>query len=369
MLLVDNETVQQVLTMNDCINVQEQAFLGLSTGASIHRPRIDMYVPCDRDDGYWRWGTMEGASKDLGVFAIRMKSDVVTWPRHEDGTWTEEKYCMEPGTYCGLIFLLSTRNGEPLAIINDGHLQHMRVGGGAGLGAKYLARTDAHVVGMIGSGGMARTYLEAFGCVRDIHQVRVYSPTRANREAYAEEMSAKFDIEVEPVSSAQDAVRGADIVSCCTDSNLPVIEAEWLEPGMHITNLGGAELPPAVYERADVIVRQGQSGLPVPAGDDRIQAGRGHSPAAYIAGTEDEMKRLPPAAGKEFFQGTSFSSFIELAKGEVARTQPDQITLYLNGGNQGLQFAAVGSLVYEKCREQGLGRALPTEWFLQDIRD
>lgn len=369
MLFIDNPTVQKVLSMDECIKVQEQAFLGLSTGESIHRPRIDMYVPCDRDDGYWRWGTMEGASKELGVFAIRMKSDVVTWPRHEDGTWTEEKYCVEPGTYCGLIFLFSTHNGEPLAIINDGHLQHMRVGGGAGLGAKYLARADAHEVAMIGSGGMARTYLEAFMCVRDIQKVRVYSPTKANREAYAKEMSVKLDVEIEAVSSAEEAIRGADIVSTCTDSNLPVFEAEWLEPGMHVTNLGGAELPQGVYARADVTVRQGQSGLPAPEGDARIQAGRGHSPIAYIAGTDEEMLRLPPPAGREGFSGGGHASFVELAKGEVKRTSPEQITLYLNVGNQGLQFAAVGSLVYEKCREQPTGRSLPTEWFLQDIRD
>jgi alanine dehydrogenase len=368
MFFIDNPTVQKVLTMEECIQVQERAFLGLPTGASVHRPRIDMYVPCDRDDGYWRWGTMEGASSELGVFAIRMKSDVVTWPRHEDGTWTEEKYCMEPGTYCGLIFLLSTRNGEPLAMINDGHLQHMRVGGGAGLGAKYLARDDAHVVGMIGSGGMARTYLEAFACVRDIHMVRVYSPTKAHREAYAAEMSAKLDIAIEPVGSAEEAVRGADIVSCCTDSNLPVIEADWLEPGMHVTNLGGAELPRGVFTRADVVVRQGESGLPVPEGNDRIQAGRGHSPAAYIGGTDEEMQRLPPATGRDHFSG-GYPSFVELATGEVRRTNPDQITLYLNVGNQGLQFAAVGALVYNRCRDQQLGRVIPTEWFLQDIRD
>ena len=72
--------------------------------------------------------------------------------------------------------LFSTRNGEPLAIINDGHLQHMRVGGGAGLGAKYLARPDAHVVGMIGSGGMARTYLSAFASVRDVTKVARLQP-------------------------------------------------------------------------------------------------------------------------------------------------------------------------------------------------
>ena len=83
MLFIDNPTVRKVLSMDECIQVQEQAFLGLPTGASIHRPRVDVYVPCDREDGYWRWGTMEGASKELGVFAIRMKSDVVTWPRQD----------------------------------------------------------------------------------------------------------------------------------------------------------------------------------------------------------------------------------------------------------------------------------------------
>jgi len=137
---------------------------------------------------------------------------------------------------------------------------------------------------------------------------------------------------------------------------------------MHVTNLGGAELPEGVFSRAVVIVRQGVAGLPMPEGDDRIQAGRAHSPAAYIAGSEEEMKRLPPASG-ERFHGGGYPSFVELAKGEVKRTSEEQITLYLNGGNQGLQFAAVGALVYNKCREQELGRPLPTEWFLQDIRD
>ena len=103
--------------------------------------------------------------------------------------------------------------------------------------------------------------------------------------------------------------------------------------------------------------------------NQRLQAGRGHSPAAYIAGNEEEMKRLPPATVGEGFSGGGHPSFVELATGEVKRTSAHDITLYLNGGNQGLQFAAVGGLVYKKCREQELGHPLPTEWFLQDIRD
>ncbi len=370
MLLIDNPTVEKVLTMRDCIDIQERAFLGLPGGASVHRPRIDVYVPTEKEpEGYWRWGTMEGASKDLGVFAIRMKSDVITWPSHPDGTSTEEKYCVEPGTFCGLVMLFSTYNGEPLAMINDGVIQHMRVGGGAGLGAKYLAREDAHVVGMIGSGGMARTYLQAFASVRDIRKVRVYSPTKAHREEYAAEMAAKLGIEVEPVSSAEDAVRGADIVSTCTDSNLAVIDAAWLEPGMHVTDVNGSELPREVYQRADVIVKQGTSGLAMPDGNDRMRAGVGHSPGAYIAGSEEEMKRLPPVTTPSENRSGKYPTFVDLATGAVKRTSPAQVTLYMNSGNQGLQFAAVGALVYQKCKEQELGHPLPTEWFLQDIRD
>ena len=132
MLIINNEIVADVLEMSDCIRVQEEAFKKLPTGGAIHRPRIDMYMPAEREDGYFRWGTMEGAND--GFFAIRMKSDVMYWPKDESGNWTEEKYCREPGTYCGMVLLINTNNGEPLAFINDGHIQHMRVGGGAGIG-------------------------------------------------------------------------------------------------------------------------------------------------------------------------------------------------------------------------------------------
>ena len=120
MLLIDNATVEALLSMDDCINSQESCFKRIVTGQAIHRPRIDMYAPTGREEDYHRWGTMEGADAELGVMAIRVKSDIISWPRDSENRWTEEKYCREPGTYCGLIWLFSTRNGEPLAIIQDG---------------------------------------------------------------------------------------------------------------------------------------------------------------------------------------------------------------------------------------------------------
>ncbi len=378
MLIIGNDAVSKLLTMEDCIRVQEEAFKKLPTGEAIHRPRIDMYFPCDREDGYFRWGSMEGAND--GFFAIRMKSDIITWPKSSDGGWTEEKYCREPGTYCGVIYLISTRNAEPVAFINDGVLQHMRVGGGAGIGTKYLSREDSHVVGMLGSGGMARTFLEAFKCVRNISLCKIYSPTPENRERYAEEMSKQLNFEVRAVDNPREAIRGADIVSSATDSMKPVYDAEWLEPGQHVTNLGRREMPDAAMKRFDVVVRQGTAGLQMKQ-TERFQAERGLSPAAFIGGTVDQMKRIPeknpePGFGgdsPEFAdrgKGSDKPEFADLVTGKCkGRTSRDQITFYRNVGNQGLQFSAVAGWVYTQAAKRKLGREIPTDWFLQDIRD
>jgi ornithine cyclodeaminase/alanine dehydrogenase-like protein (mu-crystallin family) len=352
--------------MKECIEVQEQAFKAIDSGSAIHRPRIDMYAPTERPDAYYRWGTMEGWYE--GILAIRMKSDIVTWPRTANGGWTEGKYCMEPGRYCGLIMLFSSKNGEPLALINDGVLQHRRVGGGAGIGVKYLARKDASTIGMLGSGGMARTVLEATSQVRAIRRCKVYSPTKANRESFAREMEGILGIEVLPVSSAREAVRNVDILATATDSMTPVFESEWLEPGMHVAVLGPFELSGAAENRCDVKVRQGTGGSRI-VETERVQAGVGMSPIAWIAGTEDEVKRLPGKTPGGGF-GDSYPNFCDLALGRTpGRTSDSQITLYYNMGNQGLQFAAVGGLVWRKACAIGLGRPLPTDWFIQAVRN
>jgi len=366
MLFIHNDVVAESLGMKECIEIKEQAFRALEDGSAIHRPRIDMYTPTGRTDGYYRWGTMEGWYD--GIFAIRMKSDVITWPQARDGTRREEKYCIEPGTFCGLIMLFSSRNGEPLAMINDGVLQHMRVGGGAGIGAKHLSRENAETVGMLGAGGMARTFLEAFAVVRQIKRCKVFSPTKKNREAFAEEMSAKLGIEITPVASVREAVRGVDILSTATDSMKPTFDAEWLEPGMHVAMLGPCEISPEADARFDVRIRQGIGGLKLPD-TGRIRSEIGMSPVAWIAGTAEEMQRLPERTKGAGFGGDD-PDFCDLVYGRASGRRSDQdITYYHNMGNQGLQFASVAGLVYRKVKDRQLGRALPTEWFVQDIRD
>jgi ornithine cyclodeaminase/alanine dehydrogenase-like protein (mu-crystallin family) len=159
-----------------------------------------------------------------------------------------------------------------------------------------------------------------------------------------------------------------------------VYDADWIEPGMHVTNLGRREMPDASANKFDVVVRQGTAGLQMKQ-TERFQAERGLSPAAYIGGSTEEMKRIPEKNPQPGFGGDSPEymdrgkggdkpDFADLVSGKCkGRTSRDQVTFYRNVGNQGLQFSSVGGFVYEQAMKQKKGRVIPTEWFLQDIRD
>jgi ornithine cyclodeaminase/alanine dehydrogenase-like protein (mu-crystallin family) len=371
-LLINNDDVRRLIRASDCIRVQEDAFAELATHRATHRPRIDVYAPAQRTDGYFRWSSMDGVTSKPGpYFASRVKSDIAYWPISDDGRVTEQKFCTRPGLYCGLVLLFSTLDGRPLAIINDGVLQHLRVGAGAALGAKYLARADASAVGILGSGGMARSYLEALIAVRPIKSAKVFSPSATNRTKFAKEMSAELQIAVTPVETAQAAVAGADIVASCTDSMTPTIAPDWITPGMHVTNVNPAEIDAACHARFDIAFRQGDANINIgPSNSARIMREVGQSPIAYVAGTEAEIERLPKPPPNRMGFGGAFPHVTDLiAATRPGRTNDEQITFYHNFGNQGLQFACVGGLVYERALKQGLGKPLPDEWFLQDVRN
>jgi len=363
MLILNNRDIEGLLDMPTCLEALETGYRDLLHGDAAYRGRIDLYAPCERPDAYFRWGTMEGVCRSLETFAIRMKSDITYWPEGK----TEEKFCIQPGTFCGLILVVSTRNGEPLAIMNDGYLQHMRVGGCAGLGVKYLARPDASTVGLLGSGGMARTYLRAFCAVRPIARAKVYSPNPEHRRAYATEMAQALGISVEPVDTPEEAARGVDILATATDSIQPTLNPAWAQPGMHLTNLSDREVPREVLARCDVVVKLGGASLnPQGLGPDFVYRGE---IASLIIGTPEERQRIPFPRSPGFEKG-GYPHLVDLLAGRAqGRTSPQQITFFINSGTQGLQFAAVGGRVVQLAREKGVGRELPTEWFLQDIRD
>ena len=360
MLLINNQTVEKILDIKGCMEALEVGYRDLISERAGYRGRYDFFVPNDDPKLMYRWGTMEGASRSFETFAIRMKSDMLEWPEGK----TVEKYCVEPGTFCGIVMVFSTRNGEPLAIINDGIIQHMRVGGCAGLGAKYLSREDAGVVGIFGSGGMARTYLLAFNEVRKIREVRVFSPTQRNREAYASEMGHKLGSKVTAVDRAQDVMRGADIVATCTDSIQVIVDDPALvEPGMHLTCVKANEWNPEIVKKADLVIRMGRPTLNLDVGQIRIGA-----EAAVVAGNAEEIKRIANPKVDIFSQ--DFPLLTDVMSGKLkGRTDRNQVTFFANSGTQGLQFASTAGYVVREAKRRGLGQEIPASWFLQDIRD
>ena len=369
MLIINNDVVHDLLTMEDTIEDLERAYLQLVSSDAVCRPRMDIQIPTGEPGKVFQWGTMEGGSTD-GYFAIRMKSDVL-YERHYNGALTQEQYCIEPGTFCGLILLINVKNGEPLAILNDGIVQHMRVGADGGIGVKYMANADAEVVGMLGSGGMARSHMEAFTRVRSIRKLQVYSPTRENREAFGQEMRTRYGVEVVVCDRADAVYRGAHIMAALTDSAVPVLDGTLIEKGSHIVNVGGGGGRPddATLAKVDLYLRFGTA----PAPWTRPEWGVPDEFVTYAA-RQDVISSFGMARSGKRGHGVALPEklvrFADIVAGNhPGRTSADQVTYSERGNLQGAQFFGIAGRVYEKALAMGLGHTVPTDWFVQNIRN
>jgi len=385
-IYLNNHDQEKAITATEAIEALEGGLRQFARGDAVRRPRFDNLIPTRRPEEFFSFSSMEGGVREPGYYALRIKPDIVSWPII-NVMRRRVTYCSRPGLYGGLVLLFNVDNAELLAIMNDGFVQHYRVAATAALGVKYLAKPDAKILGMIGSGGMARSFAETFCVVRKITAIQVFSPNRQHRETYAREVSQKVGCEVIPVNSAREAVRGADIVATCTNSYDPVIQGEWLEPGTHLANVTAYELSSDVFTRIDVVgllVRRTPMSLAGYVDDDfgvRVDA------MTYAAGTPEERAKIPASARtlgreeRERFPHARYVDCVNWKTGEAhRRLRKDEITTLENNsygtppgdaahsaGIQGIQFASVGGRIYERAREKGLGKELPLDMFLQDI--
>src|SRR5579871_6006122 len=353
-LILSNDDVGKLLTMPDTIAVLEHAYVELAEGRGVSRTRSDCFAPTAREDAVYSLKSMDGIIPHLGVGAVRINSDIVTWPKKGNNV-RREKVPAAPGNrYVGLVLLFSTENGEPLAIFPDGVMQRMRVGAANGLGAKYLARKNATAVGILGSGWQAGAQLMAACAVRGIETIRCFSPNVQNREAFTRDMTALLGVEVTPVGSPEEAIGGADIVMCATNTLDPIFFERWIEPGVHLSSIKRPEIESAAVKRADRVVIHSRDTRPihvftkdlvVPESAD----GRGWEVAEDVA--LEKMPTLP-----------------ELIAGRTSgRRSAREVTCFINNIGLGYQFAAAGSLLYRKAKEHGAGHDLPTDWFTEDV--
>ncbi len=240
---------------------------------------------------------------------------------------------------------------EPIAIMPDGIMQKMRVAALSSLGAKYLAPAKPKVLGLFGSGWQAGAHMEYLSRLFDFERIKVYSPNEEHRRQFAQEMSRKLDRPVVAVESPREIVVGSDFVQAATAAWDPVFDGHWVEKGMYIASIGGADRTSKRREIDDETIRRAD---------------------IYVVHSKevarlDQSPDIWEAAEKGIKKWDSIHEIQDLLTGKVARrTRADQITVFNNNTGAGVQFAALGSAVLKRARDLGLGRELPTEWFLED---
>jgi len=354
-LILSNNDVEKLLTMPECIAALETSYAELAHGRGLSRTRSDSLTPTKREDAYYSLKSMDGVIPALGVSSVRINSDIITMPKFGNSVRRVKVPAAPNDRYVGLVVLFSTENGEPLAIMPDGVMQRMRVGAANGLGVKYLARKNASSVGILGAGWQAGAQLMAACAVRDIKTIRCFSPTRGRREAFCAEMSGILGVEVQSVDQPETALKGADIAMCATNTEDSVYFARWIETGQHLSSIKKPEMEMDAIRRADRVVIHTRDVHPIM----ELSSDLPESARLY------EGKRTPKTDDVDI---TKFPTIAEMIVGKAKGRESDQeVTLFMNNLGLGYQFAAAGSVIYRKAREQGVGHELPTDWFTEDV--
>lgn len=355
-LILSNEDIEQILTMEDLVPALEEAYVELVNGRGGNRVRSDIVTPTTlRDDGLYALKSMDGVIPKFGIGAVRLNSDILTFPQ-TGNEMRRVKVPAAPGDrYVGLVLLFSTHNGEPLVICPDGVMQRARVGATNGIATKYMAREDATSLAVLGSGWQAGAQVTAHAAVRDLTDVRVYSPTKENRDAFAAEMSELLNLNVKSCTTGEEACKGADMVACATNAVMPVFMRDWLEPGMHIGTIrpGATEVEKAAWADIDLFALLDH--------DDNAQL-------IYTHGVQVGEDKVGSYGVEQDDWHDGLPTLPQIIIGErEGRTSDAQISCFLNNLGMGYQFAATGYVVYNKAKEAGLGHELPTEMFTETV--
>jgi alanine dehydrogenase len=365
MLILSNEEIESFLSIKTCIAALENAYRSWDKGTAINRPRTDLVLPSATESGVYAFKSMEAGLYDPPIVAMRINSDIIRW-RQQGNRTIKTKIPSAPGDkYVGLVMLFSTITGEPLAMFPDGVVQRMRVASSSALAARYLAREDSSTLALFGSGWQAGSQLPAMCAVRPIKKVKVFSPTKANLEAFVREMQPKVSAEVRAAESPEEAVRDADIIATTTNSLTRVVNPDWVVPGLHLTCVRVPELGDETIRRVDRLVIHAHQQAP-----NNYVAGCGEEGIA--AHDAIDIIRKGPAHAHEVNVERPFwlsaPALKELVAGKVAgRGSAQESTCFLNNIGIGLQFAAVGAAVFNEAKAQGAGHEIPTDWFLETV--
>lgn len=307
LLVIAQADVERLLDVDELLEALGVAFQEVSAGRTSVPPRIAARAPSGL------LGVMPGFVPGMG---LESKLVAVFPGNHQHGL----------PSHLALIALFDEDTGRPLALMDGTHITAVRTAASAALSVKLLARPEARVLAILGAGVQGRNHLEAVPRVRELHEIRVASRNRDHAEALASRSTL-----ARAMCSFEEAVRGADVVCCCTDAAEPIIAYEWLSPGAHVTSVGsnvsGPELDPDTVRRGRLFVESRVAFSPPPAG------------SAELAG-------LDAAIATELGE--------VLSGGAEGRADAEEITVYKSMGHAA-EDAAAARLVYDRALREGAG--------------
>jgi ornithine cyclodeaminase/alanine dehydrogenase-like protein (mu-crystallin family) len=314
-LLITEKDVERLLDMPTTLEAVEEGLRQHGLGQAPNQPRRRVFVP----NGVLH--VMSGGMPGWGVMGLKA-------------------YTAVKGKVRFAVLLFSTETGELLAIIEADRLGQMRTGAATGIATKYMARPDAQVAGMFGTGWQARTQIQAVCAVRAVREVRVYGRDADRRQRFAAEMEKLLGCPVRPAGAPEQVVRGADIIITMTSSREPVFDGRLVEKGQHL-NVAGSnmvqkrEVDDEVLRRADRIVVDQIEDATIESGDlvGPVERGitsweRMHELGAVVAG------KVP------------------------GRERADEVTLFKSNG-LAIEDVATALKVLERAKAQGLGIHVP----------
>jgi alanine dehydrogenase len=314
-LYLSEADLKPLIDMGECVRALDAAFAKWSTASNLARRRMPVNETGPRGTSL---NVLAGSMPDGDIFGLRTTV-----------------YGMDVNT----LALYSAKAGKAIALMACGLVSSTRTGAASGVASKYLAREDAKIVGIVGSGKTARQQLAAIAKVRTLKTIRTYSRDAAKRAAFAGEISKMLNVECVPAESAEAAVSGADIVVTATNSSEPVVKGAWLQAGQHVNAIGAnaldrRELDNAAYVKADLIAIDHKEQGPVEAGALSGLVGAGKLAWADIA----ELG--------EIVEGT-----------KPKRTDAKQLTIF-NSLGIGFEDVVYGYHLYKKAKAAGVGREI-----------
>lgn len=318
MIIVDQNQVEELLAMPECIAVMEKVLLGLTRGECLLPLRMIMWLrektgALGLMPAYWE------PAKTIGLKAVTF------FPGNE-GT--------EYDSHQGAVMLFEADRGRLLAMIDATSITAIRTAAVSGVATRLLARDDSSRLAVIGSGVQARRHLEAMLCCRPIKDVLVSSKTLEHAQAFVAVESAKHAVTIEAVESVQQAVEAADIICTTTSSPDPVLKGDWIKPGAHINAVGSSvatarELDGVAVQRSRLFVDRRESAVNE-AGDFVLAKKEGLVEDSHIVGEIGEV----------------------IAGTVAGRTSPEEITLFKSVG-LAVEDLAAALHVYEKAKRTG----------------